>query len=495
MEINHPILGNYKLIKKIGRGAFASVFLAKHVDLKYPIAIKIFKEGSDKENIKNSFNITKTIMHPFICQDFDLMQTPKGEDCVLMEYIEGKTLLEYANQNAPLSMNEIQTIFGQLVIAIDFLHKHQIIHRDLKCENIMIDKFKNIRLIDLSFSCNNIHRHSTLCGSPAYIAPEIINNKYYGTSVDVWSLGIVLYAITYGKLPFENQNYSLLFHLISSSEPTFQKDERVSDSLIDLIKKLLIKDPQHRISINEIKQHPFFVSDSDGTSYTFSDQHINSFVREPNSKTLPEIQILKQMGLSTTDSVNAVNEIKSGKVTFNSKTYEILYKNFVSKTQMPSCNRCFLCPVGRKFPVAKTSLALPLMIDIEGINKEENLLVEQRLPSTARFQLNQNEKELTPPLSPAPPRENLFAETKQIGLPMFLNSRVQFRRFSTNARTSSNIGTIGNIGNIRNIGTKRSCFNLRNFTLASQLKINSFDQTAKRDFSVSANALPQLDQH
>ncbi|KAK8875949.1 hypothetical protein M9Y10_006127 [Tritrichomonas musculus] len=489
MEIVHPLLGKYKIISQIGRGSFASVYLAKHQDLKYPVAIKIFQEGKQDSNARNSFNLTKSIVHPFICQDFDFIKTPKGNDCVIMEYIEGKTLLEYANLNAPLSEKEIQTIFGQLVIAIDFLHKHQIIHRDLKCENIMIDKYKNIRLIDLSFSCNNFNKHSTLCGSPAYIAPEIINNQYYGTSVDIWSLGIIIYAITFGNLPFENQNYSLLFHLITSSNPPFPNSDRISNNLVDLIKKLLIKDPKQRISIEEIKQHPFFTRDQDGNNYVFNEQQIKSFIREPQTQIIPEGQIIKQMELSSIDSVNAVNEIKAGQLTYHSMTYNILYKNFISNVQLPHYSRCFIISLSKNSKNMERK-DISLMIDMTNVKLQENLIQTQRVPSKARFQLNQEGNDLTPPSSPSSSRENfninrpMNFETKQIGLPMFINGVVQFRRFSSNSRP------------IGQVGPKRSLLNFKNLTLTAQkVKMTNFNHNYGKDFSVSVDALPQLDKH
>ena len=180
MEIVHPLLGKYKIISQIGRGSFASVYLAKHQDLKYPVAIKIFQEGKQDSNARNSFNLTKSIVHPFICQDFDFIKTPKGNDCVIMEYIEGKTLLEYANLNAPLSEKEIQTIFGQLVIAIDFLHKHQIIHRDLKPQNILLDENFYPHICDFGFSryCSEIEKlkMTKKIGTRLYMAPELFDD-------------------------------------------------------------------------------------------------------------------------------------------------------------------------------------------------------------------------------------------------------------------------------------------------------------------------------
>lgn len=214
---------------------------------------------------------------------------PNGENCIIMVYVEGETLLDYANHNPLLSEEKIRNIFGLLVIDIDYLHKNNMIHRDLKCENVMIDKNQNIRLIDLDFSCQNIDSHSTMCGSPGYIAPEMLSNKKgYGNSIDIWALGVIIYAISYGILPFDNRNISLMIQMVLSSEPDFPEDKRISSNLIYIFKKMLIKNPDQRITINEIKKDPFFTFDSLNNEFIFKETKIDTFTLDLISKINPE---------------------------------------------------------------------------------------------------------------------------------------------------------------------------------------------------------------
>lgn len=478
MEIDHPLLGRFKVIKAIGEGSFASVYLAQNINLGYPIAIKMFQDKSEEKHINDTFNITKSIMHPFICQDFDLMKTTQGNSILLMEYIEGKTLLEYANSCSPLPESVIQTIFGQLVIAIDFLHKHNIIHRDLKCENIMIDKNKNIRLIDLSFSCQNIDLHSTICGSPGYIAPEMINNDLYTDSIDIWSLGIIIYAITYGKLPFYHQNIVTLNCLITSIEPFYPNVDGISQNLIDLIKRMLTKDPQKRIQIEEIKNHPFFTSDSNGNRYLFNDQQINYFIRNPYSKMIPETQIIQQMKLPTKESIDAINEIKSGTKSHYSMTYTILFKNFVSNIQLQYYSHSFLCPINEKIKESKTDSTanfLPLMIDIKNIAKNQATCKTDRVANASKIKFDASNLQLTE--SPNSSREN-FSKTKQIGTPLLIKGNVHFRRFSSIGMPFATAGVKKNILNLKNIPlttpSKKQCqFSSINFQKESSISLAS----------------------
>lgn len=383
MEVSHPILGTFTLIKKIGHDSFSTVYLGQHSTLQYQVAVKIFNDQSNEESIRNSFDITKSIMHPFICQVFDLIKTSKEEDCLIMEYVKGTTLLEFAKSNSPLQEYDIQTIIGQLILAIDFLHKHQLIHSNLNCENIMIDENKNIRLINLNFSGSNTNLHSAIRGSPGYLAPEMIANKNISISVDIWSLGIILYAITYGKLPFSNKNYSLLFHAITTFDPFYPPDKRISNNLVDLIKKMLVKNPENRITINEIKKHPFFTTDSEGKNYVFNQQRINFFIRDPYSKMIPDIQIVQQMKLELDDQSKAIKEIRSGQKTYNSMTYNILYKNFVSCDQLQNYSRSFICPVNNRNEEIKIEINIPLAI--KDVKKNDEAAKTERVPSMSNF--------------------------------------------------------------------------------------------------------------
>lgn len=372
MEIDHPVLGNYEIIKKLGEGSFASVYLAKHKVLHYLVAIKIFQEQN------RIGKMHKSIIHPFICQDFDSIKTPSGKNGIIMEYVEGETLLDYVNHNTSLSEEIIKNIFGQLVIAIDFLHKNHIIHRDLKCENVMIDKNQNIRLIDLDFSCQNVNTHTTICGSPSYIAPEM-----YGNSIDIWSLGIIINSITYGVLPFESQNINTMLRLISSKEPDFPNDQRASSNLVYIIEKMLIKNPNKRITIDEIKKDPFFIFDSQYNEYTFKEQNINCLLVDPYSKLIQEKSILQKMHLTVKETINALCEIKNRQITYNSMTYAILYKDFGSNATMKSYKRCFLCPYKKINKKSMSENTLPLII------ASDPSLNDKIMSSSSQFQLDE----------------------------------------------------------------------------------------------------------
>ena len=151
----------------------------------------------------------------------------------------------------------------------------------------------------------------------------------YGNSIDIWSLGIIIYSITYGVLPFESQNINTMLRLISSTEPDFPNNQRVSSNLVYIIKKMLIKNPNKRITIDEIKKDPFFIFDSQYNEYTFKEQNINCLIVDPYSKLIQEKSILQKMHLTVKETINAIYEIKNRQITYNSMTYAILYMLFI----------------------------------------------------------------------------------------------------------------------------------------------------------------------
>ena len=203
--------------------------------------------------------ILKMLCHPNISQLYETLSTIHNF-YIIMEYIEGGDLFEYISNNKYLSEIESCIFFRQLISSVEYLTKLNISHRDIKPENILLDsEKKNIKLIDFGLS-NFIVKNEKLkssCGSPCYASPEMISGKpYNGIYTDIWSCGIVLYCMLVGALPFDDEDIHILYQQIRDGK--FYLPSTLSNEAIDLLKKLLIVDPEKRISIEDIKKHSWF---------------------------------------------------------------------------------------------------------------------------------------------------------------------------------------------------------------------------------------------
>jgi serine/threonine protein kinase len=212
-----------------------------------------------RTRLQREIALLKKMEHPFIAEFFQVFETPEAH-ALVMEYVENGNLLDYVNSNGRLSEDQARRYFTQLLSVLEYLHyERKVAHRDLKCENVLLDRYNNIRIIDFGLSnmFSDINpKLSTACGSPAYAAPEMVRGNPYTQTADIWSAGILLFAICVGHLPFDDDNLQRLLHKIVYNEvfyPSF-----LSPPLIDLLQKMICKEPNNRISLEMIKNHPWF---------------------------------------------------------------------------------------------------------------------------------------------------------------------------------------------------------------------------------------------
>ena len=257
-------LGQFILGDKIGEGTFGIVRLATHILTGEKVAIKILDkrkitEDVDKEHVEREIKILKMLRHTNIVHLFYVIQNSTSIS-LIMEYSSGKDLFDYLAAKKRLSEMEACGLFQQLISGLDYLHKLKVAHRDLKPENLLLDhEHKNIKLVD--FGLSNIYHSnellSTSCGSPSYAAPEMLNSKEYdGSKVDIWSSGIILFAMICGYLPFEDKDKDNLYKKIQAG--VFSIPSFVSEQARDLIQRILVTDPTKRMTIHHIKNHPWF---------------------------------------------------------------------------------------------------------------------------------------------------------------------------------------------------------------------------------------------
>lgn len=219
---------SYRIIRPLGSGSFAKVkrklhLVAEHIITKQKVAIKIIKRSVISEKhllrkIQREIKILKNLHHPNIIKLYDVIHTEK-EIFLVLEYVSGGELYSLI-EKGKLHEQDARKYFQQIISAISYCHKRRVAHRDIKPENLFLDEDMNLKIGD--FGLSNITRDGlffkTACGSPNYAAPEVIaGNKYCGPEADVWSIGVVLFAILAGYLPFDENHISSLFSKIKSN--------------------------------------------------------------------------------------------------------------------------------------------------------------------------------------------------------------------------------------------------------------------------------------
>ncbi|XP_038823085.1 MAP/microtubule affinity-regulating kinase 3-like isoform X8 [Salvelinus namaycush] len=207
-----PHVGNYRLLKTIGKGNFAKVKLARHILTGREVAIKIIdKTQLNPNSLQKLFRevrIMKILNHPNIVKLFEVIETERTLYLV-MEYASRGEVFDYLVAHGRMKEKEARAKFRQIVSAVQYCHQKHIVHRDLKAENLLLDADMNIKIADFGFSNEFTmgNKLDTFCGSPPYAAPELFQGKKYdGPEVDVWSLGVILYTLVSGSLPFDGQN-------------------------------------------------------------------------------------------------------------------------------------------------------------------------------------------------------------------------------------------------------------------------------------------------
>ena len=294
---NNKMIDDYIIKNTIGKGTFSTVKLGEHIKTKQKVAIKILnkekiKEKEDFERIKREIKILQMMDHPNIIKTYKISENSKNF-YIIMEYCDGGELFNYIVEKEKLDENEASMFFYQLISALEYIHSLGITHRDLKPENLLLVNNKLIKIIDFGLSnyFNGEKQLETPCGSPSYASPEIIKGEAYnGFNIDIWASGIILFAMLCGYLPFDDDeeeedddeeegNHSDGDNInrksskdISSddsedNEVLFQKilegkldyPSHLSNDSVDLMKKILVVEPNKRIQIKDIKKHKFFL--------------------------------------------------------------------------------------------------------------------------------------------------------------------------------------------------------------------------------------------
>ncbi|KAH3674324.1 hypothetical protein WICMUC_003396 [Wickerhamomyces mucosus] len=313
-------IGPWKLGKTLGTGSTGRVLLAEHQQTGQKAAVKIVSKSKlnnsnnevlDDTNkgrdaaglaygIEREIIIMKLLNHPNVLRLYDVWETSKYLYLIL-EYVEGGELFDLLVERGPLDEYEAIKYFRQIIMGISYCHALGICHRDLKPENLLLDHDLNIKLADFGMAAleNNDRLLETSCGSPHYAAPEIVSGKHYhGFESDVWSCGVILFALLTGRLPFDDENIRSLLLKVQSGTFEMPSSDEISIEAQDLLSKMLTVDPSKRIKTHEILNHKLL------QNYPISklDQETlinlpspNSYLKQINSIKDIDEQILKNL--------------------------------------------------------------------------------------------------------------------------------------------------------------------------------------------------------
>ncbi|XP_073331332.1 serine/threonine-protein kinase MARK2 isoform X14 [Pagrus major] len=293
---DQPHIGNYRLLKTIGKGNFAKVKLARHVLTGKEVAVKIIDKtqlnSSSLQKLFREVRIMKMLNHPNIVKLFEVIETEKTLYLV-MEYASGGEVFDYLVAHGRMKEKEARAKFRQIVSAVQYCHQKCIVHRDLKAENLLLDADMNIKIADFGFSNEFTlgNKLDTFCGSPPYAAPELFQGKKYdGPEVDVWSLGVILYTLVSGSLPFDGQNLKELRERVLRGK--YRIPFYMSTDCENLLKKFLILNPSKRGSLEQIMRDRWM-------NVGYEEEELKPYIEPmPDYKDPRRTDIMLQMGFS-----------------------------------------------------------------------------------------------------------------------------------------------------------------------------------------------------
>ncbi|XP_063692244.1 MAP/microtubule affinity-regulating kinase 3-like isoform X28 [Bolinopsis microptera] len=315
-------VGKYKLLKTIGKGNFAKVKLARHLPTGREVAVKVIDKTqmnqTSIQKLNREMKIMKRLNHPNIVRLYEVIETEKTLYLV-MEYASGGEVFDYLVAHGRMKEKEARQKFRQIVSAVQYCHQKGIIHRDLKAENLLLDAEMNMKLADFGFSNEFTAgtKLDTFCGSPPYAAPELFQGKKYdGPEVDVWSLGVILYTLVSGSLPFDGQNLKELRERVLRGK--YRIPFYMSTDCENLLKKFLILNPVKRHSLEAIMNDRWM-----NTGYEDNeklrpalDKQAEAFDQDRIGKAfdLDRIEIMLKMGYSKIEIHRALSELAFNEV-------------------------------------------------------------------------------------------------------------------------------------------------------------------------------------
>ncbi|KAK4445063.1 Serine/threonine-protein kinase ppk16 [Podospora aff. communis PSN243] len=283
-------VGNYTLGRLIGKGSFGKVYLATH-KLTNGSKVVLKSAKKDDSNLAREIHHHRQFVHPHIARLYEVIVT-ESLVWLALEYCPGDELYNYLLQHGKLPVEKVQKTFTQLVGAVCYVHQMSCVHRDLKLENILLDKHENVKLCDFGFTREyegKANYLQTFCGTICYSAPEMLKGeKYAGEKVDVWSLGVILYALLCGELPFDDDDDTVTRKKILTEEPVYP--DHIPPDALALLKILLSKRPLLRPSLPDILAHPFLAEHAPQQQEILKIQHPPPFATPLEKDTLQRMR-------------------------------------------------------------------------------------------------------------------------------------------------------------------------------------------------------------
>ena len=260
------LFGKYELLKLLGVGASAKVYRARRVDTGESVAVKAVSkrhlhQDGYAAHVEREISIMRRLRHPHTVRLFEVLAT-KTKIYFVMEYAAGGELLRRVASARRMTEDLGRRYFQQLISAVAYCHSRGVFHRDLKLENLLVDENMDLKVTDFGLSADRAQIRPdgllhTICGTPTYVAPEILARKgYRGASVDVWSCGVILFALVAGFLPFNDYNITVLYRKICRGQFRFPK--WVSCDFKNFVRRLLDRNPETRITVDQIMRDPWF---------------------------------------------------------------------------------------------------------------------------------------------------------------------------------------------------------------------------------------------